>query len=80
MACGDLAGIPDLDGRMADVSRPMYSFTREQAGQLSMVLSIACAEKRCGACMEWFRCDCEHHRRATGLDGSLSALSRRAPR
>ena len=42
---------------------PLYSFTPEEAGLMPLVLSIACAEGRCGECDQWFRCDCVHHRR-----------------
>ena len=46
-----------------NVTGPAYSFTREQAGLLPLVLSIACAEGRHEDCRATFRCDCEHHRR-----------------
>jgi hypothetical protein len=42
---------------------PAYSFTPEQCGLTPTVLSIACAEGRCGDCRASFRCDCQHHRR-----------------
>jgi hypothetical protein len=45
---------------------PLYSLTPEQAGQMPLRLSIACAEGRCEQCGAWFRCDCHHHQR-TGL-------------
>jgi hypothetical protein len=46
---------------------PLYSFDPDTSGPGggpgSMVMSIACAEWRCGECAEWFRCDHACHRR-----------------
>jgi len=45
---------------------PIYSYDPNTSGPGgspgSMVMSIACAEGRCGECDAWFRCDHEHHR------------------
>ena len=46
---------------------PLYSFDPDTSGPRggpgAMVMSIACAEWRCGDCAEWFRCDHACHRR-----------------
>ena len=60
-------------------SVPMYSYTREQAGMLPMVISVACAEWRCGDCAAWFRCDCAHHRPRPGQPGVEPAVVLRPP-
>ena len=49
---------------------PLYSFDPDTSGPHGgpgvMVMSIACAEWRCGDCTEWFRCDHACHRRQFG--------------
>ena len=49
---------------------PLYSYDPDTSGPGggpgSMVMSIACAEGRCGECEAWFRCDHGHHRRQAG--------------
>lgn len=47
---------------MATVN-PLYSYAVEQLGLMSMVLSIPCAEMKCGDCRAIFRCDHACHRR-----------------
>ena len=49
---------------------PLYSFDPDTSGPAggpgTMVISITCAEWRCGECAEWFRCDHQCHRRQGG--------------
>jgi hypothetical protein len=59
---GSVAGMEDAQKVS---SSPLYSYTPEEVGNLPLVLSIACAERRHDECDAWFRCDCEHHRRRT---------------
>jgi hypothetical protein len=51
---------------MDEARGPAYSFDPDTSGPGGgpgmMVLSVACAEGRCGECDAWFRCDHEHHR------------------